>query len=415
MGENNNIISLSELQNIIKQSIESSVKARWVSCDITDLKVNGNGHCYLEITEKAAGKGAIPKAKATAIIWRNTFQMVDNYFFKETGERLRGGIKVLLYVEANYHELYGLSLVVRNIDPTYTLGDSERLKRETIEQLRKDGIIDMNKDIEMPLVIKRVAVISSATAAGYDDFINQIANNPFGYSFKIELFPAFVQGDGAESSIVAALDAINDVSDSYDVVVVIRGGGSQSDMSCFNSYLLCSYMAQFPLPILTGIGHNKDMSVADMVAHTSLKTPTAVANFIIDSVRFFDERLGELKELLLGGYNLFLEREKRKFDRLSQQLQLSVNSFVNGERVRCEKLFSQLHYGAKRVIDREGQRLTVVENLLNSNNPQRILDMGYSIMVLDGKAVRSVKDVKGGERVDILLGDGTISAVVDTY
>ncbi len=398
---------------MIKQSIESFVSAQWVSCDITDLKVNGTGHCYLEITEKSEGRGSIPKAKATAIIWRNSFQMIDAYFYKETGERLRSGIKVLLFVEVNYHELYGLSLVVRNIDPTYTLGDGERLKRETIAQLTSDGVLDMNKGLELPVVIDRVAVISSLTAAGYDDFMNHLRTNSYGYVFHVELFPAIVQGDGAEESIITALMGIAEKCDDFDTVVIIRGGGSQSDMSCFNSYMLCSYIAQFPIPLLTGIGHNKDVSVADMVAHTSLKTPTAVANFLVDTKRAFEDRLEQLKLSLVGSLNHYRERENARIDGLIHRLHIAVSSGINSQKMLLERLLSQIKYNAKgRYVDEEN-RIKLYEKELLSSNPDRILKMGYSIVVHNGQVIRSINDLSSKDIIDIMVNDGTVKAVVE--
>ncbi len=410
--EERNHITLSLLQSKIKQSIESYVKAQWVSCDITDLKVNGTGHCYLELTEKSEGRGAIPKAKSTAIIWRNTFQMIGRYFEKETGYKLQSGIKVLLFVEVNYHELYGLSLIIKDIDPSYTLGDSERLKRETLAQLESDGVIDMNRELELPHIINRLAVISSATAAGYDDFINHLGSNPYDYKFTTELYSAIVQGDGAEESIITALGAVIDSEINYDAIVIIRGGGSQSDMACFNSYMLCSYIAQFPIPILTGIGHNKDISVADRVAHTSLKTPTAVASFIIDTKRGFEERVEYLQQQLANALAYYLERENRVIDNLSQRMRLAIVDNIKHQELRINNLLSALQYGVKEHISGMNHKLSLYEKELISNNPQRILDMGYSMATLNGKLLKSVNDTQSGDEIEITFSDGKVATKV---
>ncbi len=406
-------ITLSQLQNQIKQSIERNITAQWVSCDITDMKVNHSGHCYLELTEKREGSGAIPKAKATAIIWRNTYTMVDKMFVRETGSSLQAGIKALIYVEVNYHELYGLSLVVRDIDPTYTLGEGERIKRETVAALTKDGVIDMNRQLILPSVIDRVAIISSLTAAGYDDFINHLDNNIYGYCFNHSLFSAIMQGEGAEESIIAALMEISQSADDFDAVVVIRGGGSQSDLSCFNSYLLCSYLAQFPLPIITGIGHNKDVSVADMVAHTSVKTPTAVANLIIDTSRLFEEKLEVLQQQLLSLLGLALEREYRTLDNLANDIGVATRARLNSEAIMNERLSQRLEYAYKGLFTAAEHKLSLLTSELESRNPLRIIEMGYSIATLNGKVIRSVSDVTKGDKLVTIFSDGELHSRVE--
>lgn len=406
-------ISLSELQNKIKRAIEFSVKTQWVLCEISELRVNANGHCYLELIEKHEGKGAIPKAKASAIIWRSTFPMLNNYFVKETGQNLSSGIKVMLLVEVNYHELYGVSLVIKDLDPSYTLGESERMRRETLAKLTNDGVIDMNRELELPIVIERVAVISSATAAGFGDFTNHLKANPYGYSFTTELFAATVQGEGAENSIIAALMLIAQEMDSFDAVVLIRGGGSQSDLSCFDSYVLCSYLAQFPLPILTGIGHDRDNSVADRVAHTPLKTPTAVANFIIDTKHSLDIKLSELGAALSNALAYHMERESKKTDNLLSSLRLATINISNKERLNIEKQTAKLQHLSQSVISKEQHKLEMLNTQLNSNNPQRILDMGYSLATLNGQVVRDASKVKSGDKLQVRLQKGVIDTTVN--
>lgn len=428
-------ITLSQLQSKIKQTIERNVSAQWVLCDISDMKVNGAGHCYLELVEKNDSRGAIPKAKATAIIWKNNYSLISNFFLQKTGIHLGAGLKVMLLVEVNYHELYGLSLVVRDIDPTYSLGDFERIRRETIAQLTADGILEMNKELFLPIVIERIAILSSATAAGYGDFINHITNNDYGYTFKTKLFEAVVQGDGAENSIITALmDIANDSTD-YDAVVLIRGGGSQSDLSCFNSYTLCSYLAQFPIPILTGIGHDKDQSVADIVAHTSLKTPTAVANFLVDTKReiedFFDESLSKIRNYL----KIRLGEEREGIDTLSTRLRINTLERASREKVKLERAFSTIEMGSKTFITNKNKeldmmlemslnaskntlkeqthKLALFESKIDSCDPKHILKLGYSIATINGKTVKSVTDTKHGDNLSIKVKDGIIETTVN--
>ena len=281
-------LSLQELQQRIKSAIEDSLPLPvWVVAEISDLKVNSySGHCYMELVEKAEavrGGTSTPKAQARAVIWRNQYAMLSAYFLSQTGSRLQVGMKILAKVMVTYHELYGLSLQISDIDPTYTLGEVERQKQITISQLKADGVWDMNRELSLPTPIQRIAIISSATAAGYQDFCREIADG--GYDFRLTLFEAVVQGERAEDSVIDALGRIAEREEEFDVVVLIRGGGSTSDLSCFNSYRLCAYVAQFPLPVLTGIGHLKDESVADMVAHTPLKTPTAVAAWLTQQMQ----------------------------------------------------------------------------------------------------------------------------------
>ena len=279
MAENPHI-TLRELQRRVKSVLEGSFALPlWVSAEISDIKVNYSGHCYLELVEKGGANG-VPTAQARAVIWKSHFPRIAAYFEAETGQRLAPGLKILAKVLVSYHELYGFSLQITDVDPSFTLGDLERQRQQTIAQLQQDGVWEMNRGVPMPTVVQRVAVVSSAQAAGYQDFCKELAKSP--YRFEVELFDAFMQGEAAEGSIIDALCRVADRLEEFDAVVIIRGGGSRSDLNCFNAYRICSYVAQFPLPVITGIGHDKDTSVADMVAHTALKTPTAVAGWLVE-------------------------------------------------------------------------------------------------------------------------------------
>ena len=267
-------ITLRELQRRVKSALEGQFALPlWVSAEISEIKVNYSGHCYLELVEKGGDNG-VPTAQARAVVWRSNYPRIAGYFEAETGQRLAAGIKILAKALVTYHELYGFSLQITDIDPSYTLGDMERQRQQTIARLQAEGVWEMNRQQAMPAVVQRIAVVSSSRAAGYQDFCNELAKSP--YRFCLTLFDAVVQGAAAEDSIVDALSRIAAAGEAFDAVVMIRGGGSSSDLNCFNAYRLCNHVAQFPLPVVTGIGHDKDTSVADLVAHTALKTPTAI-------------------------------------------------------------------------------------------------------------------------------------------
>ncbi len=292
-------LKLSELNGRVKKTIGETFTAPiWVIGEISELKTNRSGHCYLVLIEKEENGDAII-AQARATIWSYTFRMLQPYFESTTGQLLTEGLKVLVSVSVEFHELYGFSLNIRDIDPTYTLGDMARRRREIIARLKSEGVVDMNKELTLPLVPQRIAIISSSTAAGYQDFVDQLTNNSGNYQFHTRLFPAIMQGNQAEGSIISALEQIYLYENFFDAVVIIRGGGSQADLSCFDNYNLAYYITQFPLPVITGIGHEKDDSIVDMVAHTRLKTPTAVAEFLISGVIQFDQHLEELKNRFL--------------------------------------------------------------------------------------------------------------------
>ncbi|MBR0331558.1 MAG: exodeoxyribonuclease VII large subunit, partial [Alistipes sp.] len=284
-------ITLSQLQRQVKQTLtEQFALPVWVSAEISELKVNYAGHCYLELIEKGE-EDAVPKAQARATIWRNRYPHVSSYFEAETGQPLTAGIRILAQVLVSYHELYGFSLQINDIDPAFTLGEMERQKNATIRRLQEEGVWEMNRQVELPAVVQRLAVVSSAKAAGFQDFINELKKSR--YAFHTTLFEAVMQGLSAEESIIDALGRVADRMEQFDAVVIVRGGGSQSDLSCFNAYRLSTHVAQFPLPVLTGIGHDKDQSVVDMVAASPHKTPTAVAAWLV-------ERMANLEGWLEG-------------------------------------------------------------------------------------------------------------------
>lgn len=305
-------ITLSQLQQAIRQTLCGAFTAPvWITAEIGEMKVNArSGHCYMQLVEKG-GRNGVPQAQASAVIWAGQYGMLSSFFRGATGRNLEVGMQVLLQVQVSYHELYGLSLRVTDIDPLYTLGDLERQRQETIARLKEDGVFDLNGSLELPLVPQRIAVVSSAQAAGYRDFMKELGGSP--YCFRTELFDAVMQGHGAEASIIDALGRIAARMDEFDVVVVIRGGGSQSDLSFLNSYLISYHIAQFPLPVIAGLGHDKDQSVVDMVAARSLKTPTAAAAFLVDRLADFDASLASLGQAIGNRAVQALEQTRVRF------------------------------------------------------------------------------------------------------
>ena len=408
-------ITLSELQRHIKQALEGALPLPvWVVAEVSELKVNYSGHCYLELVEKsepARGGTPIPRAQARAVIWRQQYAMLSAYFEAETGSRLAAGMKILAKVLVSYHELYGLSLQITDLDASYTLGEVERQKQMTIAQLQADGVWDMNREQELPLLTQRVAIVSSAAAAGYRDFCNELQQG--GYAFRTTLFDAVVQGQAAEESICAALAAVAERQEEFDVVVIIRGGGSASDLSCFNSYRLCSYVAQFPLPVVTGIGHDKDTSVADMVAHTPLKTPTAVAAWLTERMARLEGWLTDaamhLSELAVKA----TQREQLRLERMAGEVARLGGTYCERARSRMAMLGEQLRSEVARFIERRAMFLQVAESSVEARAPEKILRLGFAVVRCDGRAVTSAKGLKGRE-VDIQLAEGYIKAEVKT-
>lgn len=422
-------ITLSALQGELRAVIERHAGGeRWVVAEISECKVNYAGHCYLELVERP-DNGKAPVAQARAIIWASTYKLIGSYFRFETGSDIAAGMKVLLKCAVSYHPVYGLSLVISDIDPGYTLGETERLRRQTIAQLREEGVFEMNKEFELPEVIQRIAVVSSPKAAGYRDFMQELEASP--YRFETRLFPAVMQGEAAENSLVDALDAVAELGDvPFDAVVIIRGGGSTSDLGCFDNYRLCAYVAQFPLPVITGIGHDKDVSVADMVAHTSLKTPTAVAAFLVDRAAAVDGRLDDLGERVRSRARQTLMAETNRIENAGLQLASRSAGALHGGLARLERMRNDLRFraGGRLATERQqcgafGLRLTaaaegatarcrarleLLEVSVEGRSPKRILSRGYAIV----RGVRGVGDARIGQAVEIELRDGVLGANV---
>lgn len=405
-------ITLRELQRAVRQTLDERFELPvWVSAEIAEIKVNYSGHCYLELVEKGGANG-VPTAQARAMIWSSGFPRIAARFEAETGRPLAAGLQILAKALVSYHEVYGFSLQITDIDPAYTLGDMERQRQETVLRLQEEGVWEMNRQLAVPAGVQRIAVVSSAQAAGYRDFCKELEKSP--YRFSLTLFDAFVQGAEAENSIVDALCRIAERQEEFDAVALIRGGGSKSDLNCFNAYRLCAYVAQFPLPVVTGIGHDKDTSVADMVAFAALKTPTAVAGWLVGRLAQveadFDTlalRLGEATRSRTHGEALRLEK-------LSGDLRQAARERLARETMRLAPLSDAPAAAVRERLARERMRLDRATDIVASHAPERLLKLGFALLHGGGRALTSVRDVRRGDEVEISLADGTLTATVNT-
>lgn len=405
-----NYLTLTQLQLSIKATLQQAMPdSLWVSAEIAELKVNSSGHCYLELIEKGGDNG-VPLSQARAVIWRTGYPAIAAQFEAETGRRLAAGLRILARATVSYHELYGLSLHISDIDPSFTLGDMERQRQRTIAQLQREGVWEMNRELVLPAVVQRIAVVSSRTAAGYQDFCNELAGSP--YAFALTLFEAVMQGAESEESIVAALHAVALREEEFDAVAIIRGGGSTGDLGCFNAYRLCAHMAQFPLPILTGIGHDKDVSVADMVAHTPLKTPTAVAAWLTgrmaDAESWLERAALQIRDTaagLLQGHRLRIEQLRAEFSQRSAVLLTRHEEWLK----RCRQELSGAVAG---LLKSERERLRTASELIESRSPRHILSLGFAVVRRNDEALHSVGQVTADEVLQVELSDGTFEVIV---
>lgn len=379
--------SLKELCDWIEEVVENDLPERyWVRAEIASMSVRG--HCYMELVEK--GENGILSAKVRATCWNNVYALLSAYFAQEAGESLHVGLQVLLEVSVEFHAVYGLSLNIWNIDPTYTLGDLAKQRQATLQQLTEDGVMELQKGLELPSLVRRIAVISSADAAGYGDFCDQLKNNRFGFSFQTQLYPAVMQGDNSAHSIIEALHSIAEQEEEWDVVVIIRGGGANTDLRCFDDYNLASHCAQFPLPIIAGIGHTRDISIVDMVVKISVKTPTAAAEWLI-------ERVAEQVEKV-GGLVLRLQR--------------AAMGAVNKEKNRLSLYQQRLKSAIRGAVLREQGKLGLWQKTIELHSPERIFKMGYSLTTVNGKVINNQADVKAGDLLETHLQTGVIQSIV---
>jgi exodeoxyribonuclease VII large subunit len=405
-------ITLLELNGRVKSTLQFEMPdAYWVQAEISSISPSGQGHCYLELVQKdATGRNFLAKAKAN--IWRGTWLKLKPYFEAQTGETLKVGMKVLLQVTVTFHEVYGYSLVVQDIDPTYTMGDMARRRKEILEQLEKDGVIGLNRELEIPALPNRIAVISSATAAGWGDFRDQLANNIYGFQFYVKLFPALMQGDDVERSVISALNAVAMRRDDFDVVIIIRGGGAVSELSCFDSYNLAFNIANFPLPVITGIGHERDDTVADVVAHTKVKTPTAAAEFIINKVFDTASDLENLTRRMSDAISERMNAEKVRIERLSQKLPSLFAVLKTRQEQILETLWIRSVNGVRNMLTAQTHKLEIMDKTLAAADPQVILKRGYSLTRQNGRVVKCASDLKKGERLTTVFSDGSVESEI---
>lgn len=413
--------TLYELNNRIRNSIEHSFPdSYWVIAEISELKTNHSGHCYLELIEKDPNQDKII-ARARATIWSYTFRMLKPFFETASGITLDKGIKILVKVRVTFHEQYGLSINILDIDPGYTLGDMARKRQETMDKLEKDGVLEMNKQIPFPTAPQRIALISSETAAGYEDFLNQLLSNTYGFTYYVKLFPAKMQGDEAIPSLIMALDKIYPHEDFFDIVTIIRGGGSKADLSCFDSYDLAYHITQFPLPVVTGIGHEQDTSVADLVAHTKLKTPTAVAEFLIMQTFSLDQYLAELRSTAIALVNECLQNKQEHIDNLGRKFTPVINNIL----LKNDRILDQLAYSFEKRTNRFLQEkkdflkysqsalqsfsgkyllekkhyLQIALKTIKYMDPKKVLERGYSLTYHNGRIIRNASGLARGDLI----------------
>jgi len=449
-------LTLSTLNSIIKQTISDNLnRTYWIIAEINQLSANYGGHAYLEFIEKQENSDKI-LAKSRATIWASTYRMVKPYFESVTGYQLKNGLKILVNVSVEFHEVYGLSLNVFDIDPTYTLGDLEKRKLEIIKQLKDEGIFDLNKELEFPELPQNIAIISSATAAGYEDFVNQLTNNNHNYKFNLKLFPAVMQGNNAEDSIISALDEIFEYEDIFDIVVIIRGGGSKSDLACFDTYNLTANICQFPIPIITGIGHERDVSIADIVAHESQKTPTAVAEFIISKFLEIDNKLTKIEDNFVNCINKKIRTEKENLNQItfnfqnvvnnritktkinfqnteqkfsnnlqkylnkkefqinlfSNKLINALNNSLNSKNKKLNFLETKTNFSIEKYFLKKKNQLNLFEKIIEYQHPKNILKKGYSITRCNNKVIKNVDELENETIIETELYFGKIKSEI---
>jgi len=406
-------ITLSELTEQIQHTIKHSFDVPvWIRAEISELRENPGGHCYLELIEKDIDSDTL-LAKTKATIWASTYRMLKPYFETTTGQTLRAGLKVLVSVSVEFHSVYGFSLNLRDIDPAFTIGEMAARRLQIIKQLEADGVVDMNKQLHMPALVQRLAVISSPTAAGYGDFCDQLKNDTSHFAFNIRLFPAIMQGDQAEGSIIAALEKIYLNIELFDAVVIIRGGGATTDLACFDSYDLALNCAQFPLPVIAGIGHQRDYTILDMVAHTSLKTPTAVAEFLIANLQEAENAAMDLFSDIRSFIKNRIEQELRKADQAKMRIKQTLRSWVVQRTHVLDRQKSRLQSTVRMHLLKQHTKLLLLEKNIEKHSPVFLLKYGYTITTLNGKRITSAGQVKAGDKIRTFVHDGEFGSKVE--
>lgn len=405
-------LSLTELQQIIRDSLYLALPGfYWVTAEISDIKENYAGHCYLELIEKQPDEKNA-RARVKAIIWSNRYRFLSAFFQNATGESLKGGMKVLVRVKIEYHELYGLSLVISDIDPSFTIGEMALRRQMIIRRLEEEGVISMNRELEFPLLPQRIAIISSEGAAGYRDFLSQLKGNSYKYVFYTALFETVMQGTDTERSVISSFDRIANHPGLFDVAVIIRGGGSQSDLSWFDNYNIAFYVTQFPIPVITGIGHEKDMSVTDMVAFQALKTPTAVADHLIEQTLSAETMLNEM----IGGIDEItrsvIDDNKNLLESFKLKMISGAERINSGNILNIERYRSDLMKSASKLLEKVQTRMNVMQNTLGILDPENVMKRGYSITTLNGRLIKKAGGAKIDDIIETMFSDGRIKSKV---
>lgn len=426
-------LTLYELNNLVRRVIDSQMTDQyWVTAELSEARQSA-GHCYMELIQKDEEQNT-PIARASAKCWRSTWSRLLPKFLDTAGTAPRQGMQVMLRVYPQFHEAYGFSWIVTDIDPTYTLGDMARRRQQIVSQLKEEGVFDLNRQLPLPLFCQRIAVISSQTAAGWGDFRRQLIGNAYRLRFRMELFPAVMQGESVEESVIQALNAVNERIDDFDCVVIIRGGGAASDLSGFDSLLLAENIANFPLPVITGIGHERDETVADMVAHTKVKTPTAAAALLIDNLRGVSDRLlnaerqirdcvarrlqterqtiDRLRKIIPTLFQLATERQRKRLDRLSLTLSAAARTMIERQRNRLAMTAGRLPSAALRLADEKRHRLSILAQRAEMLDPQLLLARGYSMTTLNGRIVTSADNLQSGDVIETRLRQGKVRSRV---
>lgn len=448
-------LTLEALNKIIKSTLKDQLDSFWVVAEINEITLNFSGHCYLELVQKSEKTEQLV-ARAKATIWNNIYRMLQPYFETTTGQSLAAGMKIMVRVIVEFHEVYGLSLNIVDIEPTYTVGEISLRRQKILQKLTNEGVIDMNRELLLPYFVNRIAIVSSKTAAGLLDFQNQLHHNPQGYQFYAKVFPAIMQGNEAEGSIINQLERIYQHADLFDVVVIIRGGGAAADLECFNSYWLAYHITQFPLPVLSGIGHEQDDTVTDRVAHTRLKTPTAVAGFLVDKMQEVAQDLAETNENIIDlcqeiiamhqslleqrvrslqkNYSRVMNLEsktlskailhmstlarKKMFslehtlDKSGEQLKNTAYRQLDQHQFAMNSVHSEFKSSLKIILNTEQHHLSMLEKSLLYNNPQYILEKGFTLTLKDGQRVKHADTLKKGDAIETVFADGKKKSII---
>ncbi|MBE6271034.1 MAG: exodeoxyribonuclease VII large subunit [Prevotella ruminicola] len=411
--------SLLELNSLVREAIENALPMEyWVEAELSECR-ESRGHCYMELIQKDE-LSATPIAKAQAKCWANKWLTIRPYFERTTGQQLHIGMKVLLKVYPQFHEAYGFSWIVTDIDPTYTLGDMARKRQEIIQKLKAEGVFDLQKELQLPVFCQHIAVISSQTAAGYGDFCNQLADNPYNFKFETQLFPAIMQGESIGQSIIAALERIYQMQTEdlelrtslFDCVVIIRGGGATSDMSGFDTLALAENVANFPIPIITGIGHDRDESVLDMVSHTRVKTPTAAAALLIDHLKAVQETIEGAQSMITHYVQQKLSIANSHLSIISESIPRLFSVVKTRQEAKIDALYTRMPMLIERRLTTESHRLQLIDEKLKALDPALLLARGYSITLHNGKSVRDPQQLQPGDEIETRVEKGIIKSII---